>query len=135
MESWLTYPEYQAICPDNTVADADFPALASAAALCIESQTHWRACTADDPEQLAILAQCQAQLIRLNATAQSSVDAGLSGVTSVNNHGYSESYASAQQMQAALEQQRRQIVHQALSAPQTRWMLYNGGAYRTPRCR
>ena len=55
-----------------------------------------------------------------------------SGVTGVNNHGYTESYANASQTRAAVEQQQKRIIHSALAGPGTRWMLYAGGVYHPP---
>lgn len=63
------------------------------------------------------------------------VNASWDGVTSVNNHGYSESYASGMDLQAYLGQRQQQIVAQTLSAPATRWMIYAGGVYHPPRRR
>ena len=53
----------------------------------------------------------------------------------MNNHGYSESYASGMDLQAYLGQRQQQIVAQTLSAPATRWMIYAGGVYHPPRRR
>ena len=86
---------------------------------------------AKEPEQLALLAQCQARLVALSEEVSASWD----GVTSVSNHGYTESYASGMDMQAYLGKRQSQIVHEVLSAPSTRWMLYQGGVYHPPRRR
>ena len=53
----------------------------------------------------------------------------------MNNHGYSESYASGMDLQAYLGQRQQNIVDQVLSTPATRWMLYQGASYRPPRRR
>lgn len=135
MKGWLTYPEFLALYPSSDVTEADFPALAALAAQRIQSETHWRASHARGTKQLKLLAFCQAQLIQLSADTKATSEASLAGVTSVSNHGYSESYASAQQMQTALEQRQSQIIQLTLSAPATCWMLYKGGLYRPPRCR
>ena len=63
------------------------------------------------------------------------VSASWDGVTSVSNHGYTESYASGMDMQSYLGARQQQIVEQTLSAPVTRWMLYQGGVYHPPRRR
>ena len=56
-------------------------------------------------------------------------------MTSVSNHGYTESYASGMDTQAYLGKRQSQIVNEVLSAPATRWMLYQGGVYHPPRRR
>ena len=79
-----------------------------------------------------MLFRSQAQLVELAA----GVETGWDGVTSVNNHGYTESYASGMDVQRYLGQQQLTIVRQTLSAPATRWMLYAGsGVSRPPRRR
>ena len=65
----------------------------------------------------------------------SGLDTAWDGVTSVTNHGYTESYASGLDKQVYLGRQQQRIVTEVLSAPVTRWMLYQGGAYRPPRRR
>ena len=80
----------------------------------------------------ALLSTCQAQLVELAA----GVETGWDGVTSVNNHGYTESYASGMDVQRYLGERQLAIVHRTLSAPATRWMLYAGsGVSRPPRRR
>ena len=117
MDSWLTYPEYLARHPGSALTEAEF--------------TRWCASLAKAPEQLALLAQCQSRLVALSEEVSASWD----GVTSVSNHGYTESYASGMDMQAYLGKRQSQIVHEVLSAPSTRWMLYQGGVYHPPRRR
>ena len=150
MDSWLTYPEYLAQHPGSALTEAEFTPRAVDAAFFIESATRWCASLAKEPEQLALLAQCQSRLVALSEEVSASWD----GVTSVNNHGYTESYASGMDMQAYLGKRQSQIVHEVLSAPQTlrggppcanlfsqqrvsRWCITSGGALAapaTPRC-
>lgn len=135
--SWLSFESFQARHPDSGLSCAEFAALAGKAELAINEATFWRAATASDPVSLAALGECVAQLIELAMTtsADSAIGASLSGVTSVNNHGYTESYANASQTLAAVEQQQKRIIRSALAGPGTRWMLYAGGVYHPPgRC-
>lgn len=97
--------------------------------LFIENATRWCASIAAEPEQTELLALCQARLVALSEEVSASWD----GVTSVSNHGYTESYASGMDMQSYLGARQQQIVEQTLSAPVTRWMLYQGGVYHPPR--
>ena len=131
MDSWLTYPEYLAQHPGSALTEAEFTPRAVDAAFFIESATRWCASLAEEPEQLALLAQCQSRLVALSEEVSASWD----GVTSVSNHGYTECYASGMDMQAYLGKRQSQIVHEVLSAPSTRWMLYQGGVYHPPRRR
>lgn len=131
MDGWLTYAGYIEQYPNTALTEAAFQPRAVDAAFFIENATRWCASIAEEPEQLALLAQCQARLIALSEEANASWD----GITSVNNHGYSESYASGMDLQAYLGQRQQQIVDQVLSAPATRWMLYQGTSYRPPRRR
>lgn len=131
MDSWLSYPEYQTIYPDTTLTEAEFSELAVDAALFIETATHWRAALAEEAEQQELLAQCQSRLVHTAAECGASWD----GVTSVNNHGYTESYAGGSELQEYLRKRQRYIVETVLSAPATRWMLYAGGVYHPPRRR
>ena len=126
MNSWLTYPEFTARYPGAALTEADFTPLAADAALFILGATRWCAGLADTEEQINQLRECQARLVYL----ASGLDTAWDGVTSVNNHGYTESYASGLDKQAYLGRQQQWI-----SAPVTRWMLYQGGAYRPPRRR
>lgn len=131
MNSWLTYSEYLAQHPGAALTEAEFQTRAVDAAFFIESATRWCASIAEEPEQLKILAQCQARLVALSEEVSASWD----GVTSVSNHGYTESYASGMDMQAYLGNRQSQLVDEVLSAPATRWMLYQGGVYHPPRRR
>ena len=129
MDSWLTYSAYKAQYPGAALTETEFQTRAVDAALFIESATRWCASLAEEPEQRELLAQCQARLVALSEEVSASWD----GVTSVNNHGYTESYASGMDMQAYLGKRQSQIVDEVLSAPVTRWMLYQGGVYHPPR--
>lgn len=131
MNSWLTYPEFTARYPGAALTEADFTPLAADAALFILGATRWCAGLADTEEQINQLRECQARLVYL----ASGLDTAWDGVTSVNNHGYTESYASGLDKQAYLGRQQQRIVTEVLSAPVTRWMLYQGGAYCPPRRR
>lgn len=131
MESWLTYPEYAARYPGTTLTEPEFSTLAEEAAQFILGATRWAASLADEAEQLQRLRDCQASLVHLSAEAGSSWD----GVASVSNHGYTESYASGMDRQAYLGARQQQVLERTLSAPETRWMLYPGAVYRTPRRR
>lgn len=131
MDSWLTYPEYMARYPGAALTETEFQTRAVDAAFFIENATRWCASLAEEPKQLELLAQCQARLVALSEEVSASWD----GVTSVNNHGYTESYASGMDMQEYLGKRQNQIVNEVLSAPATRWLLYQGGVYRPPRRR
>lgn len=132
MESWLTFADYQSQHPDASLTEAQFELLARDAALFIESVTRWCASLAQTDREKALLSTCQAQLVELTA----GTGAGWDGVTSVSNHGYTESYASGMDVQRYLGEQQLAIVHRTLSAPATRWMLYAGsGVSRPPRRR
>ncbi len=131
MNSWLTYPEFTARYPGAALTEADFTPLAADAALFILGATRWCAGLADTEEQINQLRECQARLVYL----ASGLDTAWDSVTSVNNHGYTESYASGLDKQAYLGRQQQWIVTEVLSAPVTRWMLCQGGAYRPPRRR
>ena len=108
MNSWLTYPEFTARYPGAALTEADFTPLAAAAALFILGATRWCAGLADTEEQINQLRECQARLVYL---------------------------ASGLDKQAYLGRQQQWLVTEVLSAPVTRWMLYQGGAYRPPRRR
>jgi hypothetical protein len=131
MDSWLTYEEYASRYPEDALSEASFPPLACDAALFILGATRWTAVLADTEEQTDALRECQARLVHLAG----SLDMGWDGVTSVSNHGYTESYATGMDKQAYLGTQQLRIVEQTLSAPATRWMLYRGASYRPPRRR
>ena len=131
MDSWLTYPEYLAQHPGSALTETEFTPRAVDAAFFIERATRWGASLAKEPEQLALLAQCQSRLVALSEEVSASWD----GVTSVSNHGYTESYASGMDMQAYLGKRQSQIVNEVLSSPSTRRMLYQGGVYHPPRRR
>ena len=81
MDSWLTYPEYLAQHPGSALTEAEFTPRAVDAAFFIENATRWRASLAKEPEQLALLAQCQSRLVALSEEVSASWD----GVTSVLN--------------------------------------------------
>ena len=131
MDSWLTYSQFKEQHPGSRLTEAEFQSQATDAAFFIESATRWYASLAEEPEQLRLLAQCQARLVALSEE----LDASWDGITSVSNHGYTESYASGADMQAYLGRRQNQIVDEVLSAPATRWMLYQGGVYHPPRRR
>lgn len=130
MDGWLTHEAYQKRYPGSTLDEASFTAAATDAWFCIQEATHWRASLAASEAEKALLAECQAQLVHL---AVESPLPNWDGVASVNNHGYSETYASGQDIQAYLRQQQAAIVARVLRAPATAWMLYAGGVYRPPR--
>lgn len=131
MNSWLTYSNYQERYPDSALTEDQFTPLAVDAAFFVEAATRWCASLAEEQDQLELLAQCQAELVH----AASETGTVWDGVTSVNNHGYTESYASGMDQQTYLGQQQQEIVSRILSAPATRWMLYRGTAYHPPRRR
>ena len=113
MESWLTFADYQAQHPDASLTEAQFELLARDAALFIENATRWCASLAQTDGEKALLSTCQAQLVELAA----GVETGWDGVTSVNNHGYTESYASGMDVQRYLGQQQLTIVRQTSQRP------------------
>lgn len=131
MDSWLTYSDFKEKYPDSSLTEPQFTPMSIDAALFIENATRWCASIAAEPEQAELLALCQARLVALSEEVSASWD----GVTSVSNHGYTESYASGMDMQSYLGARQQQIVEQTLSAPVTRWMLYQGGVYHPPRRR
>lgn len=131
MDSWLTYSDFKEKYPDSSLTEPQFTPMAIDAALFIENVTRWCASIAAEPEQTELLALCQARLVTLSEEVSASWD----GVTSVSNHGYTESYATGVDMQSYLGARQQQIVEQTLSAPVTRWMLYQGGVYHPPRRR
>lgn len=131
MDNWLTYPEYVSRFPSTPLTEAEFPTLAGDAALFILGATRWTATLADTEEQINLLRNCQARLVQLAA----GLDADWDGVSSVSNHGYTESYASGMDKQAYLGKRQQQIVNEVLSAPSTRWMLCRSACYRPPRRR
>lgn len=130
MDGWLTYEAYQARYPDSTLDETPFLAAATDAWFCIQEATHWRASLAASEAEKTLLAECQAQLV--HRTAESPLS-HWDGVASVSNHGYSETYASGQDVQTYLRQQQGTIVARVLRAPATAWMLYAGGVYRPRR--
>ena len=115
MESWLTFADYQSQHPGASLTESQFELLARDAALFIENATRWCASLAQTDGEKALLSTCQAQLVELAA----GVETGWDGVTSVNNHGYTESYASGMDVQKYLGEQQLAIVHRTLSAPAT----------------
>ena len=131
MDSWLTFSDFSVIYPDTGLTEPQFTQLAGDAMLAIMDATHWRASTTEDEDTITQLRACQARLVHLAEGTDTSWD----GVTSVNNHGYTENYASGQDLQQYLARQQRQIIDRALSTPTTRWMLYQGGVYHPPRRR
>jgi len=116
MDSWLTYSDFKEKYPDSSLTEPQFTPMAIDAALFIENATRWCASIAAKPEQTELLALCQARLVALSEEVSASWD----GVTSVSNHGYTESYASGMDMQYYLGTRQQQIVEQTLSAPVTR---------------
>ena len=53
-------------------------------------------------------------------------------MTSVSNHGYTESYASGMDMRSYLGTRQQQIVEQTLSARSLAWMLYQAACTTRP---
>lgn len=131
MDSWLTYAQFKEQYPGSGLTEEQFTSRAVDAAFFIDNTTRWCASLAEGPEQLNLLAQCQARLVALSEEVNASWD----GITSVSNHGYTESYASGMDLQSYLGKRQSQVVNEVLSAPATRWMLYRGGAYHPPRRR
>lgn len=133
-DGWLTHAEYQAYGYEE-VDVAAFPLLAAKATLQIIEATHWRAAVARDETSRKALQDCEALLISDAAARQASAAASGNGtVTSANNDGYSESYASAADMRKEAAVRDRETIRQALGGPSTSWMLYAGGVYH-PRAR
>ena len=132
MTEWLSYESFRARYPDTGLTETQYTIAARDAIALIHEHTHWRSALDQTEETEAALLTCEAQLIRL---AEETGIGSWDGVTSVNNHGYTESYASGQDQQQYLVRQQRQIIDRSLSAPVTRWMLYEGGVYHPPRRR
>ena len=86
MDSWLTYSDFKEKYPDSSLTEPQFTPMAIDAALFIENATRWCASIAAEPEQTELLALCQARLVALSEEVSASWD----GVTSVSNHGYTE---------------------------------------------
>ena len=72
MDGWLTYSDYKAKYPDTALTEAAFQSRAVDAAFFIENATRWCANIAEEPEQLDLLAQCQARLIALSEEVSAS---------------------------------------------------------------
>ena len=131
-DGWLTHAEYQAYGYEEVDAAA-FPRLAEKATLQIMEATHWRAAVARDEISRKALQDSEALLISDAAARQASAAASGNGtVTSANNDGYSESYASAADMRKEAAIRNQETIRQALGGPSTSWMLYAGGAYHPP---
>ena len=54
---------------------------------------------------------------------------GSGNLVSANNSGYSETYASAEDTRVHRQRVHRSCIQGYLSAPETAWMLYQGGIY------
>lgn len=132
---WLDYPDYKDRYPDSDLSESVYSALSDEAQLRIRAATSWRCDSAETPEELAALADAQAQLVlRLSAAGAVGSRITASGLTSVSNHGYSESYSAAQAA-AQLDTECNSVILAALAGPATRWMIYRGGVYHPPRRR
>ena len=131
-DSWLTFTEYLTYGYE-AIAEDEYPRLAAKATLQIMEATHWRAAAAKDTVCLQALKDCEALLLSdAAARVQMAAESGNGTVTSSNNDGYSESYASAADMRKEATLRDRETVRQALGAPATSWMLYAGGTYHPP---
>lgn len=135
---WVTWEQYQESHPASaaSMTEAEFNELANDAARRIRYRTHQRAQLATTEEEKAVLADCQAALItELRREAQEDIRRGSSGVASASNDGYSESYASAEDVANDRARRIEEIIKQTLSAPETMWLIYAGGVYHRPgRC-
>lgn len=128
-DGWLNYAQYQAYGYE-AVAESNFPQLAARAALLILEGTHWRAATAQNETCIKALQDCEALLI---SDAQVRLQTSGDGmVTSVNNDGYTESYASAADLRKEAALRNRETILRSLGGPATSWMLYAGGVYHPP---
>lgn len=128
-DGWLNFIQYTAYGYE-AVDEAEFPRIAAKATLLIMEVTHWRAAAAKDAASIKTLQDCEALLISDAETRSQAAEASGDGtVTSANNDGYSESYASAADIRKEASIRDRETIHQVLGAPATSWMLYAGGVY------
>ena len=131
-DSWLTFAEYQAYGYE-ALTEEEFPQFAAKATLQIMEATHWRAAAAKDEASIQALKACEALLLSdAAARARTEAESGNGMVTSSNNDGYSESYASAADIRKEAQLRDRETIRQVLGAPHTSWMLYAGGTYHPP---
>lgn len=131
-DGWLNFNQYAGYGYE-AVNEADFPLIAAKVTLLIMEATHWRAATAKDAVSIKALQDCEALLISNAETRSQAAEASGDGtVTSANNDGYSESYASAADIRKEASIRDRETIRQALGSPSTSWMLYAGGVYHPP---
>lgn len=115
------------------MTQATFEELAADAARRIRYRTYQRAQLAKTEDELAVLADCQADLVtELYREAEEDTHRGGAGISSASNDGYSESFAAAADVAADRARRIEEFMRQNLSAPETQWMLYAGGVYSPP---
>ena len=132
---WADWTEYQQAYPASAaLIDADqYAELARQAEMLINARTHYMARSASTEAELAALGACQMALVQsLEGEAQEDAErGGGAGLMSATNGGYSEAYASAEDTRAYRFRVHQGIIQDYLSAPETAWMLYQGGVYHT----
>lgn len=132
---WADWTEYQKAYPASAaLIDADqYAELAHQAELLINARTHYMARSASTEAELAALGACQMALVHsLESEAREDAESESgAGLMSASNSGYSETYASAEDTRAYRLRVHQGIIRDYLSAPETAWMLYQGGVYHT----
>lgn len=130
---WAEWEDYQRAYPTSAalINAGQYIELAQQAELLINARTHYMSRSASSEAELAVLGACQMALVQmLESEAQEDTARGGSGsLLSANNSGYSETYASAEDIRVYRQRIHQTTIQQYLSAPETAWMLYQGGVY------
>lgn len=132
---WADCAAYRQAYPTSasTLSSEQYAELARQAETLINVRTHYMARSASTEAELTILGACQMALVQsLESEEQEDIASeGRTGLLSANNSGYSETYASAEDMRAYRLRVHQGIIQDYLSAPETAWMLYQGGVFHT----
>lgn len=130
---WANWTEYQQAYPASAaLINADqYAELARQAELLINARTHYMARSASTEAETATLGACQMALVQAleSETQEDAARGGSGGLLSANNSGYSETYASAEDIRVYRQRIHQTTIQQYLSTPETAWMLYQGGVY------
>lgn len=130
---WAEWEDYQRAYPTSaaSINVGQYVELAQQAELLINARTHYMSRSASSEAELAVLGACQMALVQmLESEAQEDAARGGSGsLLSANNSGYSETYASAEDTRVHRQRAHLSRIQSYLSAPETAWMLYQGGVY------
>lgn len=132
---WADWTTYQQAYPASAalIDASQYIELAHQAEVLINARTHYMARGASSKAEIAALGACQMALVQAlegEEQDESSHSSG-AGLVSANNSGYSETYASAEDMRIHRLRSHQSIIQSYLSAPETAWMLYQGGVYHT----